>query len=81
MVRARIAESSPGWASCSIPPPTPVKAAISRPQSRVAVYVIPTDEESMIARHTLALISLTAGPAPREQWPERHPVPQDGMAT
>jgi acetate kinase len=30
---------------------------ISRPDSRVAVYVIPTDEELMIARHTLALLS------------------------
>jgi len=31
-------------------------ALISGPQSRVAVYVIPTDEELMIARHTLALL-------------------------
>ena len=30
---------------------------ISAPGSRVAVYVIPTDEELMIARHTLALLS------------------------
>jgi len=30
---------------------------ISRPDSRVAVYVIPTDEELMIARHTLALLA------------------------
>jgi acetate kinase len=29
---------------------------ISTPQSRVALYVIPTDEELMIARHTLALV-------------------------
>jgi acetate kinase len=29
---------------------------ISTPASRVALYVIPTDEELMIARHTLALI-------------------------
>ena len=29
---------------------------ISRPESRVRLYVIPTDEELMIARHTLALI-------------------------
>ncbi len=28
-------------------------ALISRPESRVAVYVLPTDEELMIARHTL----------------------------
>ncbi|HEY7244939.1 MAG TPA: acetate/propionate family kinase [Xanthobacteraceae bacterium] len=30
---------------------------ISRPDGRPAVYVIPTDEELMIARHTLALLS------------------------
>jgi acetate kinase len=29
---------------------------ISRPSSRVACYVIPTDEELMIARHTLAVL-------------------------
>jgi acetate kinase len=32
---------------------------ISRPDSRIPVYVVPTDEELMIVRHTLAL--LTAG--------------------
>ena len=30
---------------------------VSRPNSRIAVYVIPTDEELMIARHTLALLA------------------------
>ena len=30
---------------------------ISRRDSRLALYVIPTDEELMIARHTLALLS------------------------
>ena len=29
---------------------------ISRPRSRVALYVLPTDEELMIARHTLAVL-------------------------
>jgi acetate kinase len=33
------------------------KQLISAPESAVAVYVIPTDEELMIAQHTLALIS------------------------
>jgi acetate kinase len=32
------------------------KALISRPDSRVALLVLPTDEESMIAQHTLALL-------------------------
>jgi acetate kinase len=33
------------------------KSLISRPESPVALYVVPTDEELMIARHTLALLS------------------------
>jgi acetate kinase len=32
------------------------KPLISRPESRVAVLVVPTDEELMIARHTLAFL-------------------------
>jgi len=32
-------------------------AAAMRPESRVPVYVIPTDEELMIARHTLSLLA------------------------
>jgi acetate kinase len=33
------------------------KSIISRPDSRLKVFVIPTDEELMIAEHTLAVIS------------------------
>jgi acetate kinase len=33
------------------------KPLISRPDSRVAVYVVPTDEELMIARHTLSVLT------------------------
>ena len=33
---------------------------ISPPASRVALLVVPTDEELMIARHTLALIGSAA---------------------
>ena len=33
------------------------KELISTPDSRVALYVVPTDEEQMIAKHTLALVS------------------------
>jgi len=32
---------------------------ISRPESRIAVYVLPTDEEWMIAQHTLSLLGRT----------------------
>ena len=33
------------------------RSLISRPDSRVPVYVVPTDEELMIARHTLAVLT------------------------
>ena len=36
---------------------------ISRPGSAVSAWVIPTNEELMIARHTAALLGLTMGPA------------------
>jgi acetate kinase len=38
---------------------------ISRPSSRMALYVIETDEELMIARHTLAVL-LSAGELKKE---------------
>jgi acetate kinase len=37
------------------------KPLISRKDSRVAIYVIPTNEELMIAQHTLELLSTTRG--------------------
>ena len=39
------------------------KTCISKDGSRVAIYVVPTDEELMIAKHTLAVLS-AAGRAP-----------------
>jgi acetate kinase len=33
------------------------KPLISRPENRVKLYVIPTDEELMIAEHTLAVLA------------------------
>jgi acetate kinase len=35
-------------------------AVISSAESRVAVYIIPTDEELMIARHTVELLASNA---------------------
>jgi acetate kinase len=57
-VRAAIAAKL-GWLGVSIDADANEKHArlISRPESRVAVYVLPTDEELMIARHTLSLLS------------------------
>ena len=40
------------------------KSVISRPESRVTLCVVPTDEELMIARHTLALIPATGQKQP-----------------
>jgi acetate kinase len=66
---AGIGENSPGvrsrisaqlaWLGAALDPAAnAVQAAlVSRPDSRIALYVMPTDEELMIARHTLALLS------------------------
>src|SRR5215831_18159326 len=57
-MRARIAEKL-GWLGVALDPDANAarKPLISRKDSRVAVYVIPTNEELMIARHTLELLS------------------------
>jgi acetate kinase len=57
-MRARIAERM-RWLGVELDPTANKSDAlkISRPTSRVAVYVVPTDEELMIAKHTLALLS------------------------
>jgi len=57
-LRARIAEKL-GWLGAALDPAanTGRELLISQPKSRVAVFVIPTDEELMIARHTLALLA------------------------
>ncbi len=57
-LRARVAEKL-AWLGAKLDPEanTAGKTRISRNTGRVAIYVIPTDEELMIARHTLALVS------------------------
>jgi acetate kinase len=58
-IRARIAEKL-AWLGVAIDSDANNAARgplISRADSRVAVYVVPTDEELMIARHTLAVIT------------------------
>ena len=56
-IRARIAEQL-AWLGVAFDPAANAarKSLISQPQSRVALYVVPTDEELMIARHTLSLL-------------------------
>jgi acetate kinase len=58
-VRAAILERL-GWLGVTLDAGANDKGAacISAANSRVAVHVIPTDEELMIARHTLALLNL-----------------------
>ena len=59
MIRARTAEKL-AWLGVAWDPGanTSNRQLISQPESRVRVYVLPTDEELMIARHTVALLSL-----------------------
>jgi acetate kinase len=57
-MRMRIVEKL-GWLGAVLDPRANAENArqISKPGSRVALLVVPTDEELMIARHTLSLIS------------------------
>jgi acetate kinase len=58
LIRERVAAKL-AWLGVALDPAANKKGKqlISRPGSAIALYVIPTDEELMIARHTLALIS------------------------
>ena len=57
IIRARIAEKL-AWLGAVFDPAANAdgKSLISRPDSRVVLLVVPTDEELMIAQHTLALL-------------------------
>ena len=57
-MRARIAEKL-AWLGAELDPAANAtgKMLVSRQGSRLAMYVLPTNEELMIARHTLALLS------------------------
>jgi acetate kinase len=58
IVRARIAEKL-AWLGVLPDPAANAagKSLISRPESRLVLLVVPTDEELMIAQHTLTLLS------------------------
>ncbi len=60
LIRARVAEKL-AWLGAHIDPDANAAAEplISRPESKIALYVVPTDEELMIAQHTTALLSAT----------------------
>jgi acetate kinase len=56
-MRSRIVERL-GWLGAILDPQANAAGqfAIAKPTSRIGLFVIPTDEELMIARHTLALL-------------------------
>jgi acetate kinase len=56
-IRARIARKLE-WLGAVFDPAANAagRTLISRPESRIGLYVVPTDEELMIARHTLSLL-------------------------
>jgi acetate kinase len=60
-MRSRIVERL-GWLGAVLDPEANEAGAMSiaKPASRVGLYVFPTDEELMIARHTLALLRAKA---------------------
>jgi acetate kinase len=57
MIRSRVAEKL-AWlgALCDPVANGAGKSVVSQPDSKIGLYVVPTDEELMIARHTLALL-------------------------
>jgi acetate kinase len=62
-MRARIAERL-AWLGVDVDATANSKGStvISKKGSRIPVYVIPTNEELMIARHTLGLLSAQRAP-------------------
>jgi acetate kinase len=71
LTRRQIAEGC-AWLGLSLDAPRNAAGdgRISSDASRLAAWVVPTDEEKMIARHTSALLGLSE-PAPKA---EAHPV-------
>jgi acetate kinase len=67
-VRARIADQL-AWLGVTLDPAENSRHAriISRSDSRIPVYVVPTDEELMIAQHTLSLLLNRPSPNPRHE--------------
>jgi len=67
-IRARVSEKL-AWLGVSLDTANNAKHAlkITEPASRIPVYVVPTDEERMIAEHTLSLLWTTRSNARRER--------------
>jgi acetate kinase len=58
-IRARVADKL-SWLGVALDAAAnaTTRGLISKPESAVRLYVIPTDEEAMIAQHTLSLLTL-----------------------
>jgi acetate kinase len=67
-IRASIADQL-GWLGVTLDPAENARHArlISRSDSRIPVYVVPTDEELMIAQHTLSMLLNRPSPNPRHE--------------
>ncbi|RQH13312.1 acetate/propionate family kinase [Bradyrhizobium sp. RP6] len=67
-IRARVVEQL-GWLGVALDPIPNSRHAllISKPDSLIPVYVVPTDEELMIARHTLSVLMNTPSSNPRQE--------------
>ena len=67
-IRARVVEQL-GWLGVTLDPVENSRHArlISRPDSLIPVYVVPTEEELMIAQHTLSLLMNGQSPSPRRE--------------
>jgi len=67
-IRARVAEQL-GWLGVTLDPAENARSStqISRSDSRIPVYVVPTDEELMIAKHTLSLLLAKPSTNPRQE--------------
>ena len=67
-IRARVVEQL-GWLGATLDPVENSRNSrlISRSDSRIPVYVVPTDEELMIAQHTLSLLMNGQSTNPRQE--------------
>ena len=68
-MRARIVERL-GWLGAELDAAANESGdtRIAAPDSRIGLYVVPTDEELMIARHTLSLLSRRSFSEPNDDW-------------
>jgi acetate kinase len=70
-MRCRIVERL-GWLGAVLDPPAndAGQLVIAKPTSRIGLFIVPTDEELMIARHTLALLGERKAGADRSETTE-----------